>query len=117
MSSPITESEIAELEALPVYEMDDDACQCSRCRIVRAFPRLAAAAREGLQQRWIPVSERLPERGAKVMLYSACQHCDRPHGMYGTDTCYTPHGEVPHFTHWMPLPEPPQANTDGGTGG
>lgn len=51
---------------------------------------------------WIPVTERLPDNGVEVLIYSqkagACADyfCDEVFGW-------------PDVTHWMPLPEPPKA--------
>lgn len=57
-----------------------------------------------LPQRWIPVSERLPEEG------QMCLVCDK--GYIGIDT-YLGHGGifewkiyVKNYDAWMPLPEP-----------
>ena len=56
------------------------------------------------KQRWIPVEERLPETRDPVLtlwvsgMQSVKQH-DEQHG-WNTGA---------HVTHWMPLPEPPEA--------
>lgn len=55
-------------------------------------------------QRWIPVSERLPECGNLVLaidcdgLMSTAYYVGRWHGMLDEDA----------ITHWMPLPQPPK---------
>ena len=49
---------------------------------------------------WIPVSERLPKFGQKVIAYSDCVHF-----------CWFWHNDNYSWskvTHWMPLPEPPK---------
>ena len=88
---------------------------CTTCLIQRAREGLEqrearieslekenAALREA--QRWIPVSERLPEDGIEVLvyesedssIYSACKWYDEWNGFPGE-----------RITHWMPLPAPP----------
>lgn len=81
----------------------------------RTFPDVsgdeaAEACRMGLEalkrQRWIPCSERLPEVGVEVLVYSESD--GEAVDYYG--------GEFfrwPDVTHWMPLPEPPE---EGGNG-
>lgn len=63
------------------------------------------------QQRWIPATERLPEDGFEVLVYT-----DRYGGRYEV-AYYVPHlGAwyqncallIPNVTHWMPLPEAPK---------
>ena len=58
-------------------------------------------------QRWIPVTERLPEPFEEVLAYDATEKRIEY-------ACMTPHKEwygvvMSHaVTHWMPLPEPPK---------
>ena len=60
--------------------------------------------------RWIPVTERLPERGERVLCYCRANIYEvmkmRTDGdwVYDTNHVYM-HSFV---THWMPLPEPPK---------
>ena len=67
--------------------------------------------------RWIPVTERLPDIGIKVLVYDKWGHIrDRQLRAYGTGGYYfTPDGLTPgrHVTHWMLLPEPPKEDNDG----
>ena len=67
--------------------------------------------------RWIPVTERLPEEGQRVLTYEkpelivvAEMHSRSVSGglWWSTDNGHTAYSVFP--THWMPLPAPP---TDG----
>ena len=60
-----------------------------------------AALREKEERRWIPVTERLPDIGIEVLVYSeddgiCVDYCDGD-----SFVCY-------YVTHWMPLPKPPK---------
>jgi len=61
-------------------------------------------------QRWIPVSERLPEAGHKVLvlLTDGAISIDFIHGndFLGNPDFYE--YWVGDITHWMPLPQPPE---------
>jgi len=114
----LTEQRIGELEVM--YAKAVDRCEATAEEIGSvwsAFPAIAAEARKGLQQRWIPVSERLPEQGVRVLLSRGAviivgHYC-------GLSKNWSDGGSyaLRAPTHWQPLPEPPQALTDGGTGG
>lgn len=63
-----------------------------------------------MQQRWIPVSERLPAENVRVLI---CYIDGGGSRGINTDTrhwnrwlCFG--GELATVTHWMPLPEPPK---------
>ena len=67
-------------------------------------------------QKWIPVSERLPDKmGQYVCRYVFGENTDHP---FFQVLWYFANSENPHFqhegsmgltvTHWMPLPEPPK---------
>ena len=92
------------LKEIPVFDRintDQEAC------------RLAVTAlREQEERRWIPVSERLPDNGQKVVFFN-----------YGADAVYA--GKFNYIgargtvwfragktsypgSYWMPLPEPPK---------
>lgn len=65
-------------------------------------------------QKWIPVSERLPEEYEPVLVYDPSVG----HGQYVMNATWSVYGwetefdfdpcENPGITHWMPLPEPPK---------
>jgi hypothetical protein len=67
-------------------------------------------------QRWIPVTERLPEEGRSVIVYNAPARC-------AAEAVYKGEGKFLQFrwsarlqvrevTHWMPLPDPPQVERE-----
>lgn len=77
-----------------------------------------AALREQEQRRWIPVKERLPEFGERVLCtdgvavfeqYRAELSC--VYGMWERFGMKSPMQEV---THWMPMPEPPKEGANNG---
>ena len=69
-------------------------------------------------QRWIPVSERLPEIGefvlvrtvsGKMRVWHRVDDIFEPGWMDGLGVAYS----LRRVTHWMPLPEPPQEDDKG----
>jgi hypothetical protein len=75
----------------------------------------AANEIERLRLRWIPVSERLPEHEDDVLLYVEDYGSWITLGRRSGDGWYVNEaaeggGPKPldRFTHWMPLPEPPE---------
>jgi len=63
---------------------------------------------------WIPVTERLPEEGRRVLVYekpelvvvAEMHSISVSHGVFwSTDNGHTPYSVFP--SHWMPLPAPP----------
>ena len=80
----------------------------------RKYQRLKAAMR----QRWIPVTERLPDKdGTYLIRFANKSICDAEYEnkfgsfgywlaiMWDEDADWFPYVDV---THWMPLPEPPK---------
>jgi hypothetical protein len=55
--------------------------------------------------KWIPVSERLPERGQEVICYDGGVLKPKVYADYYWNKAYDSWQRV---THWMPLPEPPK---------
>ena len=77
----------------------------------------AEAERDALRekQRWIPVTERLPERDVQVLGW----YKDNPFSQYRPEVVawngngwvfVYAHRYVTNVTHWMPLPEAPEGN-------
>lgn len=64
------------------------------------------------EERWIPVSERLPENGSDILVYcddgeeSRIVACNYDNGVW-FDCVFNTVMVFKHITHWMPLPEPP----------
>ena len=65
-------------------------------------------------ERWIPVSERLPEDYVSVLVFSgmepfvAWHGSETPRWVTGPGKYVFCNEKYKHVTHWMPLPEPPE---------
>ena len=62
--------------------------------------------KQGQQDRWIPLSERYPERGSKFILWDARKKRATP-GMFMHDMDKVDWAEKYGFTHWCDYPSPP----------
>ena len=59
-------------------------------------------------RRWIPVTERLPEKYDRVLVFSKATRMGRSIDFINADgNWYT----TPKVTHWMPIPELPKEET------
>ena len=79
-------------------------CSLQGCSILR---EAVASLREQEERRWIPVTERLPDKPMKCLVYDKRGDC----GIY--DIVYYGQGSYIHYSdtnYWMPLPEPPREN-------
>ena len=74
-----------------------------------------AALREHGERRWIPVTERLPEKNDQWVLClcvsGAIEVLKFDYTMWNWDAQYPGRCYMENYvTHWMPLPEPPKEN-------
>lgn len=67
---------------------------------------LNAAYKQGQQDRWIPLSERYPERGSRFVLWDARKKQASP-GIFTHDMDEVNWTEKYGFTHWYDYPSPP----------
>ena len=70
-----------------------------------ALTMAVAALREQEERRWIPVTERLPDKPMKCLVYTKRGEYGGYEITYYNQEFYTQYAEV---THWMQLPELPQ---------
>ena len=84
--------------------------------LVRAIEQAPTDTVDAIEvPRWIPVAERLPKVGAKVI---ACDTRDDfvdvlvyENGYWEySDGEYKGYYEIDEITHWMPMPQPPKEN-------
>lgn len=80
-----------------------------RCQQVDKFAEEAARLYAKLPS-WIPVSERLPEAGERVLCYGRANIYEVMKMRTNGDWVYDVHHVYMHsfVTHWMPLPKPPK---------
>lgn len=90
----------------------------SLCRHIHKSCKLAENIADDLiaegvtMQKWIPVTERLPEEKVNCIVHYRHAYCDND-GYFAIGFCFYD-GEKFRFdpaykvTHWMPLPEPPK---------
>ena len=62
-------------------------------------------AEEHAKHQWIPVSERLPEKYTRVLVYSKRIRLGRNIDFMNEDGDWH---TIPEVSYWMPLPEPPK---------
>lgn len=66
------------------------------------------AAKIAWEHRWIPVTERLPEKYTRVLVYSKRIRLGRNIDFMNEDGDWH---TIPEVSYWMPLPEPPKEET------
>lgn len=105
----------------------EDMCKSNDCITIQAADAIEAlsklaldehnrAAKLAWERRWIPVTERLPEAGERVLCYCRANIYEvmkmRTDGAWvHNDKVYDSAYMSGFVTHWMPLPEPPKEET------
>ena len=56
------------------------------------------------ENKWIPVTERLPSDGQEVLIFTPHQATEH---IIRVETYFQENGWTQNVTHWQPLPEPP----------
>ena len=96
--------------------LSDGITEFGRLRVIRGTTKITAITLDAdgfadhliangvTIQKWIPVTERLPEYGQEVIVYSG--NVLKP-VVYGVHYWNKEFNSWAHITHWMPLPEPP----------
>ena len=92
---------LAEIEYYGGFSGKTDAVQAVSDACILAV----AALREQDQRRWIPVTERLPDKPMKCLVYTKRGDCGGYDISYYNQGFYSQYANV---THWMPLPELPK---------
>jgi len=79
--------------------------------VLESWIEEAANEIERLQSRWISVSERLPEAGETVLVWDGGERQFAWLNFTANGTAYFSSRDQTNFepTHWMPLPNPPEA--------
>ncbi len=94
----------------------DELIRALREKASRDNRKLLDAAADALErQRWIPVSERLPEYGQPVLVarvYDPGQPLRVEQGKRDVNGWWKVYGaNVKRVLYWMPIPEPPEEET------
>lgn len=96
-----------------------DGKTAENARLRRINEQLTARAEKAeAENRWIPVSERLPEPGERVLIcFDGGFVCEGYHKGLAWDRYNNPLGTIEEWmgsnvTHWRPLPEPPKGDRE-----
>ena len=93
------------------YETGLDADDCFRDLMVYVKGLVARIAELEAAQRWIPVSERLPEPYTRVLacIKSGYMEVDYMYSEPIVDVGIADFNSLDNVTHWMPLPPSPES--------
>lgn len=79
------------------------------------------AGRRDYEPKWIPVTERLPEKGKKVLVFAygndvftamLTNRAENNNPVFECNKSFLEIAKPGRITHWMPLPEPPKEETE-----
>ena len=89
-------------------------CNVPRSQMVAVY-LVSKGVNFGKKPKWIPVSERLPEKDMDVLLYDTQSATTFLGEFCSKTTLFSAHWfadnetwDISEFTHWMPLPELPK---------
>lgn len=103
--STLTRELLAELREY--YSGDEDNYDEWSPPLSPRFDVMLALIDAAERERWVPVTERMPEEGADVMFWDEafCLGMWMGEWIHDNENCVTYHRDT---THWRPLPEPPK---------
>jgi hypothetical protein len=94
---------------ITIYNGGDEAVAAVE-RIGKDWREQLEQAASEIERRWIPVEERLPEEGATVLGFLGCHVTGwKSYGQAWNKGGEMTWNEGGQPSHWMPLPEPPEA--------
>lgn len=106
-----------------IEQEDNDeltAAYLAGCHDTRKAYEQRLAAAEAKLPRWIPVSERLPQKNKFVLFLDGKNTMDKCERVYvdkiveSVSGCDCFENYLHNYTHWMPLPEPPNNGENAG---
>ena len=97
------------LKKTPIAEINGHIAEAEVCFVSHVFESMAdhLIANGVTIQKWIPVTERLPEEDVRVLVWLGTG--DITYTQIDTDRLHKKKWRrwTKNVTHWMPLPEPP----------
>ena len=112
----MTIEEVTNIPEIVDLVLDESITTDSRVKLHIKLDELCKLAIQALNQRWIPVSERLPEENGQYLITvkykpeADYENIYAEHGEWADGRwdmfCFGHCGEVEGIVAWMPLPEP-----------